>query len=249
MKINYKIEGKGKTIILLHGWQKGASMKSLKQLAKHLQDKNFKVIRIDLPGFGKSEKSPNTWGIEEYASEIANFIKKHVSDKYYIVGHSFGGAIAGYIAGNLKPKPEKLILIASSGIREKGVKLRLINILAKVINALFEILPVKLRFKLKKLIYFHILHERDYIESIETGKKSQYLKIITTDLSDVFEKIKLPTLLVWGDRDKNTPLSQAKKIHKLINNSKLYVITGAKHGIIKTHDSKVSELIADFVNN
>ena len=70
----------------------------------------------------------------------------------------------------------------------------------------------------------------DYLETSGIMREI-YQKIIREDQSANLPKISIPTLIVWGDRDRQTPLRQGKKIAKLIPNSQLKIISGGPHGL------------------
>jgi len=71
--INYEVNGKGEHFLLVHGW--GGGSKSLESLGSLLA-KKYKVIALDLPGFGKSDKPDPDWGVGEYAQFIIDFFCK-----------------------------------------------------------------------------------------------------------------------------------------------------------------------------
>ena len=111
----YRQSGTGKPVVLLHGW--GDNMESWTGVAASLEG-THQVNILDLPGFGKSQAPKNTWGLNEYAEFVGEFLKKLEIIPEVIIGHSNGGAIAirGLASGSLKA--DKLILLASSGIRD-----------------------------------------------------------------------------------------------------------------------------------
>ena len=87
----YNLSGSGKTVVLLHGW--GDSMTGLDDLRLKLA-KSFQVISLDLPGFGKSQTPSTSWGLDDYAKFVDDFLTKLELNADTIIGHSNGGAIA-----------------------------------------------------------------------------------------------------------------------------------------------------------
>src|ERR1700761_1960117 len=88
----YVRTGKGKVVLLLHGW--GDSAAGLRDLQAVL-GKRYDVIALNLPGFGGTGNPPVAWGLTDYAQFVAHFLHKiGVSDVYAVLGHSNGGAIA-----------------------------------------------------------------------------------------------------------------------------------------------------------
>ena len=77
--------------------------------------------------------------------------------------------------------------------------------------------------------------------------KETFLNIISEDLSDSAKKITQPTLLIWGEDDTETPLSDGKKMAGLIPNSKLEVIKNAGHFVYKEKTAEVAESIRKFL--
>jgi len=250
MQLNYTIRGKenGKKIVLVHGWAKAASIESLAKLQDELVEKDFHVWNIELPGFGKSKKAPDDWGTPEFAKEIAIFIKTKVlgdGDKeYYLFGHSFGGSIGAYISANLQPKPTKLILCSTAGLRYKTLKAWILLPFAKILKIFLLVFPKGLREKIRRNVYYYLIRERDYVDTAD--KKEQFIKITNQDLKETFKRIRIPTLIIWGKDDKITPLKMGEKINKLVDGSKLEVIEG-KHGVPITRTGKVAGLINKFL--
>src|SRR5689334_4037297 len=111
----YTREGKGKQVLLLHGW--GDSAAGFRVL-QHALAKKYCVTAVDLPGFGGTQAPPAPWGLDDYAQFVAHFFTK-IEDKpvYAIVGHSNGGAIAIRGLGSGVLNADKLVLLASAGIR------------------------------------------------------------------------------------------------------------------------------------
>lgn len=245
MKLNYTVKGQGEKIVLVHGWAKTANINSLSKLQEELAEIGYEAINIELPGFGESEAPPENWGTPEFSRYVAEHISKLVgNDKYYLFGHSFGGSIAAYISTNLSPKPKKIILCSSAGLRYKTLKAKLLFPIAKIMKVTIKILPDSLGRKFKKTIYYYIIRERDYIDS--EGKQEQFRKVVNQDLTEEFKKIDVPTLIVWGKADKITPLSMGEKLHTLIKGSELEVIEG-RHGIPLTAPAEVAGLINKFI--
>ena len=90
--IDYKISGQGEiTLLFLHGW--GINQTYWDQQVAYFS-KKYKVVTLDLPGFGKSGNNRETWSIERYSEDIANLIKGLHLKNVVLVGHSMSGDIA-----------------------------------------------------------------------------------------------------------------------------------------------------------
>lgn len=243
LAVEYQDEGAGKTILLLHGWQD--NLHTFDAIAQILSETN-RVIRLDCPGFGQSETPKETWDLDNYVEFVKNFIQKLNLQVDTLAGHSFGGRIAikGTTTNNLQPA--KIILINSAGIaKSKTPRNFILKILAKIGNVLISIPPfVFLREKLREKFYKSI--GSDYLNA--GAMRETFLKIIAEDLRANAKKIAPPTLLIWGENDTETPLSDGKLFSQIIPHSKLEIIKEAGHFVHQEKPEEVAMLIQNWTN-
>ena len=115
---HYERIGKGKKVVILHGW--GDQAAGLVELSSELA-KQYDVIVPDLQGFGGTEMPAEAWDLNNYVAFITQFLQKLGSiNVYAYIGHSNGGAIAIRGLSSSRLSDKKLILLASSGIRDIG---------------------------------------------------------------------------------------------------------------------------------
>jgi len=238
----YQDEGNGKVILLLHGWQD--NLHTFDSLASLLSPTK-RVIRLDLPGFGKSEMPKESWDLDGYVRFLKDFIQKLDLSVDTIIGHSFGGRIAikGVSAKNLQPN--KLMLISSAGIAgSRTFRNSTLKVLAKIGRWITYIPPLIFwREELRKKFYGLI--GSDYLN---TGPlKETFLKIISEDLSASAKEITTPALLIWGADDAETPLSDGEQLSRLIHDSRLEVISGAGHFAHREKPQEVAKLVQEFL--
>jgi pimeloyl-ACP methyl ester carboxylesterase len=226
----YKEIGKeGFPFFILHGW--GASSDSWQRVGEMLAKNNFRVIIPDLPGFGKSEKPKIPWGLTDYADWLKEFIKKiQISEskaENYLLGHSFGGRISIKFASQNSENLNTLILVSSAGIKKKTSPF--LRFLANFFDIIFS-LPFLDKFKppLRSFSYRYILRKTDYLKA-KGVMKEIFKKVIEEDLLLDLQKIKIPTLILWGEKDKITPLKDAYIMKREIKNSKLVVLEETGH--------------------
>ncbi|MDO8529248.1 MAG: alpha/beta hydrolase [bacterium] len=208
------------SIVFLHGW--GASAPIFKSLLEQCAD----YIALDLPGFGKSERPKNTWDILAYANFIDKFLRKLNIKNPTLIGHSFGGSVIVKYLSAHGNNAKKIILIDSAGIREKVISKTVLKVFSKIGKSGLIFFPKTFREKTKKSFY-KLIDAEDYPQS--GAMKEIYLKIISEDLKRDMEKIEVETVLIWGEKDKDTPLSDGLTMKSLIKNSKLFVIKNAGH--------------------
>lgn len=116
--ISFIDEGKGeKTIILVHGLASNAGFwrYSIPELSK-----NYRVIAVDLPGYGKSGKGAYPYSMTFYANQIKRLADELKLNKFILVGHSMGGQIAITFALKYPDRLEKLVLASPAGVEEFG---------------------------------------------------------------------------------------------------------------------------------
>ena len=111
INIQYKTEGSGEVVVLLHGFLENQSMWD--EIALELC-KSHKVIRLDFPGFGNSETFEDSYSIENLAHLTHELIKELKVDKYSLIGHSMGGYVATEICKLFPNEIEQLILFHST---------------------------------------------------------------------------------------------------------------------------------------
>ena len=247
MKTNIVTKGESNEnppILILHGW--GASTKSWEKVQNELSNLRYKVIVPDMPGFGESAPPEKPWTSDDYLSWLLGFIKEQkITTPFYLVGHSFGGSLALKLAIKHPELIRKLIVIsaARSGHAKTSLKVRVIKRIVRIGKST-EKLPF---FKLmRKAFYKFIVQERDYERTEGVMRKTMEL-VLKDNLTHDLHKIHLPTLIIWGENDKATPIEDAHVINHEIKGSELRIVKGGKHAINLTHPYEVSEFIYKFL--
>lgn len=241
--VEYEGAGTGPVILLLHGWMQ--SLHTFDALVPALSI-SFRVIRLDLPGFGGSEPPKSAWGVGEYARFVRDFCEKLQIQPEIVLGHSFSGRIAakGTAEGVLRPK--KLILIASAGLaKHKTVRSRLFWIVAKAGKMGLFLFPRSVQDRFRRRLY-----EKAGSEYLDAGPlKDTFLLVTREDLSEAARKIHVPTLLIWGENDTETPLSDGRRLKELISGARLKILNGAGHFVHQEKPVEVARLISEFLLN
>lgn len=239
---SYEAAGKGKTVVLLHGWgDRAAGLQNVRQTLA----KQFRVIVPDLPGFGGTQISANVWGLDEYAAFVAHLLEKlDIKDVYAIVGHSNGGAIAirGVSSGVLPAK--RLVLLASAGIRGEHVgRQRMLQSATKVGKFLTLPLPDSAKRALRRQLYHMVRSDMMVAEHLQETFK----KIVSEDVRKDAATIAIPTLLIYGEKDRSTPIRYGELLHQRIGGSKLVVLPGTGHFVHIDRPAEVTKAIEEFL--
>ena len=243
-KVNYKTAGEGEALVILHGWG-GSSNSWLKVIEK--LEKDFKIVCPDLPGFGKSETPKSAWDLKDYANWLKKFTENLKLEKFFLLGHSFGGRIAIKFSVLWPEKVKKLILCNSAGIKQKkNIKAKIIFSLALLGNALFSP-KILQRFKDKARNLFYILiRHSDYAKANETMKEIMK-KIIEEDVTGDLSLLKVETLIVWGEKDNILPLDHALIFREKILNSEIKILPKAFHSPHLENPEKLAKIISQFL--
>lgn len=238
---NYEIKGQGRQVLLLHGW--GDNLKGIAGLQNQLSA-NFQTVSVDLPGFGATQPPAGVWDLDNYAAFLQQFIEKLKLEPYAVIGHSNGGALAIRSIAINKLAPEKLILLASSGIRSgRSAKRLIFKIIAKTGSAATYFLPADVRDKLRKQLYGAAGSDLLVVEHLqETFKKT-----VRQDVQADAAKLKLPTLLIFAVGDRAVPLADGKTYNRLIANSRLEIIEESGHFVHLDQPQQVGRLIGEFL--
>lgn len=215
-------------LLILPGW--GGTNETWNDFIK-IAKKKYEVVCLNLPCFGDEPCPDCVWGVEDYAKFVKNKIQELNFKKPILFGHSFGGQIAVYFAAYYPELICKLILSGAAVIRHNNTIRRIVlGFFAKFGKIVLK-LPIIEKFDIliKRKLYC-VFNSSDYAQTSGI-KRDIFKKIIRQDLTHLLPKINLSTLIIWGSCDRYTPLSDGKKIAKLIPNAKLKIIKNGKHGL------------------
>ena len=236
-----KFVGEGKPFLILHGWESNSDRWI--PAAERIAERGLKVIVPDLPGFGKSDALSTPWDTNKYINWVEAFVKELNLGDFYLLGHSFGGALASKIAVKHAQEVKKLFLVSAACVRKKTTKKSFFKKISKIIK-LFYFLPYY--GFIRKAIYKFIIRKSDYVY-VEGIMKETYLNVVAEDLSFHLPFIKVPTVIIWGDKDDLTPLADGYFIEKQIKNSKIIVIPSAGHKIPTEQPEILAEKVLENI--
>jgi len=238
------VVGQGDPIVLLHGW--GTNIESLSPIYSYLQ-KNMKVIALDFPGFGQTDFPPKAWGVGDYTEWLILLLQSLKIDAADFLGHSFGGRVCIKLAATYPKIVKRLILVDSAGVRqfEMNWRNKVFRAISKIGKPILYSMPKQLGNSIRWRFYSSI-GSTDYLTA---GRlKETYQKVINEDLEPILSDIDSPTLLLWGENDQATPLSDGELMSKKINNAKLVAIKNAGHYPFVDSPAEVNNYIVEFLN-
>lgn len=260
-QIKYYEQGEGETLLFIHGL--GASSYTWRYLSQYYKE-NYRVICIDLEGFGESSKPKNKkYELNTQSTLVKSFIKRKKLTNVTLIGNSFGGTVAlqTYLTGD-RSKISKIILLDSTAYPQKYpsyislLKVPIINRLA------FYVVPHQ---ELVKWVLNEICFNKSLITKEMIATYSSYmlgvgshnalisstLSITSKDvmkLSTQYKEVEVPVLIIWGENDTITDISIGRRLNRDIKNSVFKVIKNCGHIPQEEEPAKTIAIMDEFLN-
>jgi pimeloyl-ACP methyl ester carboxylesterase len=240
VRLHYQEKGVGRPLILLHGFT--SSTYSWKDVFEPLS-RNFRVIAVDLKGFGFSGKPDGDYTRRAQAQLVAHFLDHLKIEQAWLVGSSMGGEVALNVVLANPHRVAGLILIDSGGVEVAGggslaPSYIRIPFVGRALSALALTSDKLVREGLEKSFYddAKVTDERvaHYYRPLTTrGGQLAALRARTQagqfPVEPDLERINARTLIIWGAEDAVIPLTAGRKMNSLIRNSKLVVFEKCGH--------------------
>jgi pimeloyl-ACP methyl ester carboxylesterase len=221
----YQDEGQGEPVVLLHGW--GVSSQSLVGVASSLAAR-FRVLSVDLPGFGWSRAPADAWGTAQYADHIRQLLDALGLSRVALLGHSFGGRVAISLAAQHPARASRLILVASAGVRPRQTRAVRAKVAATKLLRRVVTLPGWGRLGERILRRWQDrMGSRDYRAA--GAMRPTLVRVVNEDLVPMLPLIQAPTLLLWGDQDREVRRPAVDTMAARIPGARLVVFPGAGH--------------------
>ena len=215
-------KGSGHPVVVLHGW--GGRIESMWPVVECLAT-SWRVIAVDLPGFGESPVPSGVWGTADYAHFITDLMTELEVARAHFVGHSFGAKTSLYIAASSADRVDKLVIVGSSGLTSaptmKVRTKRLVSKSARLVGKLGS--PGE---KVREAVYRRIASQ-DYRDA--GPMRPTMVKVVNEDIGHLLPRVGASTLLVWGTEDDAVPVTHARRMEGLIPDSGLVLFEGAGH--------------------
>jgi pimeloyl-ACP methyl ester carboxylesterase len=245
LAINYLTCGKGDPLIIIHGGGQGAEswMSNIRELAAH-----YAVYVPNLPGFGGSQLMEGNPYIPELVEFVDNFLHALKIEKCYLVGHSIGGGIALHYALRYPGKIRKLVLISSLCLgKEIAFWIRLVSATCRyLINTVSSVAT-----GIEQLINFFMGpdYSLGFISpaKITLGSKITRFRGQSLILSEKLPEVAVPTLVVWGDKDRVVPVKQAFSAASLIHDCQVKILENSGHSAYKEKLTEFSQALRRFL--
>jgi pimeloyl-ACP methyl ester carboxylesterase len=258
LKVYYKETGPqgAPALLLLHGF--GSSLQAWDDWSLKLEQK-YRLIRLDLPGFGLTGASPaNDYSEEKDLAILTHFVDKLGLEKFSVVGHSMGGKMAWSLAASQPERVQALVLMAPDGFPEtKDIGTKPYEVPA-IMGLIKFVLP---KYLVRKSIepafsdadalndalvnrYFDMLRAPGVRGAIlERSNQTIY-----TDPVPRLKAIKAPTLLIWGEQDQMIPSTNAQSYANILSNSTTVLVPKLGHLLQEEQPEKGLAAVMQFLD-
>lgn len=263
VKLYVRDYGKGKPVILIHGWPLSNEMWEYQ--IEFLVQNNFRVITYDRRGFGKSSQPWDGYDYDTLTDDLHEIIEQLQLENATLVGFSMGGGeVVRYFSRHGGKGVAKAALISSiipfllktddnpeGRPKEKGeataeaIREDRIGFLENFGKTFFGVNIINKPLSTPLLEHFRMLCS--VASPRATLKCAESLS--NTDFRDELHTIKVPTLIIHGSDDKNVPIEvSSQKTAAAIANNTFIVYEGAPHGLFYTERDRLNEDLLEFLN-
>lgn len=237
MRVHYRDEGAGPTLVLLHGT--ASSLHTWEGWASALQN-DFRIVRMDLPGFGLTgPNATHDYSLPQYVDFLAAFADSLKLERFHLAGNSLGGEIAWHFALAQPARVKSMILLDAAGYPITRVPFAF-TLARNPLTRFFTrwITPRSLVQKSVLDVYgddgkvTEALVQRYYELTCRAGNRAAFIARARAFHVVEFERIKqilTPTLIQWGAQDEWIPVADAQRFVADIPNSELIIYEDAGH--------------------
>jgi pimeloyl-ACP methyl ester carboxylesterase len=263
-EIAYRRAGEGPVLLLLHGI--AGSSETWVPAMKLLQ-RGHTVLAPDFLGHGDSSKPPGDYSLGNFAAGIRDCLDVLQIHRATVVGHSYGGGVAMQFAYQFPERCERLVLVDAGGLGREVSWLLRIATLPGAEYVLPAIFWAPIRHCGDTIISF--LRDcgirstraaemwRSFGSLTDPANRAAFVRTIraviepggqaVSALDRLYLAEGMPTLIVWGDRDRVIPLSHAHQAHEVIPNSRLEIMEGAGHFPHVDKPFRFVEILEEFL--
>jgi pimeloyl-ACP methyl ester carboxylesterase len=257
LEMAYCEAGTGATLVQVHGL--GTGHRNFDLLRPHLA-RRLRVLDLDLPGYGDSDRPPAPRTMHEYAADVAQFVESLELAPVHVHGGSMGGLVAMLLAARRPELVDRLVITCSFGRLDHASRLQrqTWRTAARAgAEALAELTSLN---GFSRSFWDRPESEGTqaaFVAALSTTTPQEFLRDLDAmdgvDVSDDVRAIRAPTLLLGADEDRIAPVHAAPSgvgmaaLAELIPNARLEVLESCGHFVTIEQPEETARRIADFV--
>lgn len=212
-------------LVWLHGW--GQSREEIRPLAESLVAAGESWI-LDLPGHGEAPNPPEAYSPAHYARLVAAWLATQPAYPTVIIGHSLGFRVAIHIAHMRTPTLIGLVALGGAGVpraltakeASRRRTIRLLLRIGKLLKPFMGEAPLNaLRTRFGSSDYLHVTADL----------RPTFLAVVNDNVTNLCPEVPLPTLLIYGEADTETPPSVGQKFLSLLPQAQLHLLPHQTH--------------------
>jgi pimeloyl-ACP methyl ester carboxylesterase len=261
VRIHYQDAGdeNAPALILIHGFISSTLIWS--EVFLPLAAAGFRVIALDLPGYGYSDKpADGRYTIDAQAYAVVSLMNRLEIDEATIIGASYGGAVAATVALDYPERVSRLVLIGAVTNDEPVKKLMLRIATLPLIGDIVTPLYLGSRWVLRKRMEDtyrrngqafdeHKLAARHHLLATANAHRAMLRTMRRWNANRIAreaELIRRPTLILWGDEDPHIPLSDGVGLREAIAGARLVVFRNCGHLPQVERPEEFVQIVDDF---
>jgi pimeloyl-ACP methyl ester carboxylesterase len=260
--VNYADIGSGEVepIVFVHGLG-GQWQNFLENIPRAAQER--RVIALDLPGFGCTPEPRDKITISGYGRCVDALCEKLSLGRVDIVGNSMGGYIAAEVAIQFPERIDQLILVSAAGITSADIARRPILTAGRIATAMVSYgaaqhrqiasrpksrhLALALVARYPSLLRADLAYEGFFKGAGKPGFDAALRASLDYDFRDRLPEVKVPTLIVWGERDSIIPVRDADEFERLIEDSRKVVLKDTGHIPMAERPTAFNDVLMKFL--
>ncbi|HEY0755270.1 MAG TPA: alpha/beta hydrolase [Ktedonobacteraceae bacterium] len=228
--LSYRVMGQGSPLVLIHGF--GVSGQIWQPILPYLAQQH-RIYVLDLPGYGRSTFTP-PWRLREMAPLLLTWLRELNLSSVALMGQSMGGAIALHLSALAPELIERVVLVSSAGIP-----------LNASLSTLFW------RSLLSTLQPGNGSYPWGLIRDVLRPRPVLFwqntLEMAQSDFRVEIADLKIPALIIWGERDLLLPISLGQTLHAALPHATFVTFCGCGHRPMLAHPERLSALALDFL--
>jgi non-heme chloroperoxidase len=262
VKLYYEDHGTGQPVVMIHGFPLSGDAWEKQQLA--LLEAGFRTITYDRRGFGKSDKPSFGYDYDTFVTDLEHIMNELDLKDAVLVGHSMGtGEVTHYLGTRGSKRVARAVLVSplqpfllKTEDNPEGVDKSVFDGIQEAISSdrpAYMTAFLKDFYNLDETLGNRVSQEvmNTSWNTASTASPTGTYECVSAWLTDFrpdLKNIDVPVLIVHGDADRILPYEvTAKRLEKLISNSRLVTLAGAPHGIPWTHADEINQELLAFL--